>query len=155
MYNHALVLKCVKIHCALLDLNNSYLCAVKRGNIWIAFICSLLIWFSIQMPSTIVPSIWTAYLYSNGGLNTGLLTAWWYEYQTTMASSIWIANHTTSEQIPMIWTSSLLRSLLYTEIKKNCVYRWTIKEKDYMDVENAMLNNFNKFLSNKRNLRLE
>ena len=101
------------------------------------------------MPSTMVPSIWMAYWYSNGGLNTGPLTKWWSEYQTTVASSIWIANHTTSEQIPMIWTSSLLRSLLYTEIKKNCVYRWTIKEKDYMDVENAMLNNFNKFLSNK------
>ena len=34
-----------------------------------------------------VPGIWRANQYSNGGLNADLLTKWWSEYQTTMVSS--------------------------------------------------------------------
>ena len=47
--------------------------------------------------------IWIVDQYSNDGLNTSQLTKWWSEYRITMVPGIWIANHSKSEQIPLIW----------------------------------------------------
>ena len=55
------------------------------------------------MTGIIVLGIWITGHYSNGGLNTSLLTKWWSEYWTAMVPGIWIAYHLTSEHIPMIW----------------------------------------------------
>ena len=49
-------------------------------------------WLTIQMPGTMVPGMWRADQYSNGGLKTGPLTKWGSEYETTMVLGIWIAN---------------------------------------------------------------
>ena len=81
------------------------------------FICSVFKWFSIQMPGKMVPGIWIADQYSNGGLNTHLLTKW-SEYQTIMVLGIWIANHLMIEQIPMIWIQIWLAIQISTVIKE-------------------------------------
>ena len=55
-----------------------------------------------------VPVIWIADLYSNGGLNTGPLITWWSECWTLVIPGIWIVNHSKIEQISMIQISNYI-----------------------------------------------
>ena len=63
------------------DLNSKYL---NSGNIWMANFYL----FIIRMVQH---------------LNSKCVSKWLSEYQTSMVPGIWIANHSMSEQIPVIW----------------------------------------------------
>ena len=39
--------------------------------------------------------------YLNGGLNTGLVSKWWSEYQTNIKMVVWIVNRSRIRQIPL------------------------------------------------------
>ena len=59
------------------------------------------------MPSSMVPGIWIADWYTNGGLNTIPLTKWWSDHWTSMVPGIWMVKNLMSKQIPMIWIPNL------------------------------------------------
>ena len=90
---------------------------------WSAKSCNFTTWIpdtqTVRLEDSI--GIWIVAWYSNGGLNTGPLNKLWYEYQTTMVPGIWKTNHSTIEQISMIWIPNyfvIFRSPLH--LKLNC-----------------------------------